>query len=377
VFDEASADADADEGVSDRFFRWRNSVLSSRAFQRWAARFPLTRPVAKRRTAALFDLCAGFVYSQVLFAGVQLGLFEALADGPRTLDEVSRTIGMSPEASRRLLDASAALQLVETRPGGRYGLGVHGAALLANPSVQDMVRHHALLYRDLADPVALLRGERTTELQRFWGYVGDERPQDEEAVAAYSRLMASSQELVAEDVVEAYPFGRHQHLLDVGGGEGAFVKTVAAAAPSVRFTLFDLPPVASRAKQRLAGLGDRVTVVGGDAYRDPLPPDADILSLVRILHDHDDEGARQLLAAAHRALPADGTLLVAEPMSGTPGAEPVGDAYFGFYLLAMGQGRPRTREVLTDLLEASGFASVREVKTRRPLLTRLLVARRA
>ena len=43
------------------------------------------------------------------------------------------------------------------------------------------------------------------------------------------------------------------------------------------------------------------------------------------------------------ALPADGTLLLAEPMAGSRGAEPVGDAYFGFYLLAMGSGRPRTR----------------------------------
>ena len=60
----------------------RDSLLSSRRFQRFAAAFPLTRPIARRRAAALFDLCAGFAYSQVLQACVQLRLFDALLDGP-------------------------------------------------------------------------------------------------------------------------------------------------------------------------------------------------------------------------------------------------------------------------------------------------------
>ena len=60
----------------------RDRLLASRRFQRWAAAFPLTRPIARRRARALFDLCAGFVYSQVLFACVRLKLFDALAAGP-------------------------------------------------------------------------------------------------------------------------------------------------------------------------------------------------------------------------------------------------------------------------------------------------------
>ena len=82
-----------------------------------------------------------------------------------------------------------------------------------------------------------------------------------------------------------------------------------------------------------------------------------------------------VLRAIHAALPADGTLLVAEPMSGTPGAEPVGDAYFGFYLLAMGRGRPRTFGELSTMLRSAGFREIRLVSTRSPLLTRLITAR--
>ena len=85
---------------------------------------------------------------------------------------------------------------------------------------------------------------------------------------------------------------------------------------------------------------------GGDFRTDPLPEGADIVSLVRVVHDHDDEAALAILRAAWQALPAGGTLLLAEPMAGTRGAGGVG-AYFAFYLLAMGSGRPRRAEELT------------------------------
>jgi demethylspheroidene O-methyltransferase len=108
-----------------------------------------------------------------------------------------------------------------------------------------------------------------------------------------------------------------------------------------------------------------------------LPTGADAISLVRIVHDHDDSPAQALLAAAHTALAPGGILIVAEPMAGTPGAEPVGDAYFGFYLLAMGSGRPRRVEELRAMLREAGFTAVREPKTRRPLLTRVLIAQKS
>lgn len=365
--------------VSDWWFGLRNRILSSPRFQRWAARFPLTRLVARRRASSLFDLCAGFVYSQVLNATVRLRLLEELTAGPQTAAELAPVLALGPDAARRLLDAAASLRLVERRGRGRYGLGVHGASLIANPAVAQMIEHHALLYRDLADPVALLRGEpASTELGQFWSYAGHSAaaPSTDAQVARYSALMAGSLSLIAQDILEAYPLGRHRCLLDVGGGEGAFIEAAAHKAPELLLWLFDLPPVAARARARLlrAGLAEKTTVIGGDVFRDALPQGADLVSLVRVLHDHEDAQALRILQAVRRALPPGGVLLVAEPMAGTAGAEPMGDAYFGFYLLAMGQGRPRTSAQLRALLQEAGFDRVRSSKTRRPMLTRLMVA---
>ena len=349
----------------------RNRLIADPAFQRRAASLPFVRGIAARRARALFDICAGFVYSQVLLACVRLSLFEKLAAGPVDPTTLAPALNVPPEATDRLLRAAASLHLVQFLPDGRDALDDLGAALLGNPSVSAFVGHHALLYDDLRDPVGLLRGEVRTKLSGFWPY-----DDANGAHAAYSALMSTTQPLVARDILDAYPFDRHRCLMDVGGGEGGFLTSVAAACPNLQLALFDLPPVAERARRRLAdlGLGARVTVTGGSFVDDALPSGADLISLVRVAHDHDDPTLRILLRRIFEALPSGGMLLVAEPMAGTQGAEPIGDAYFGFYLLAMGRGRARRPAELEGLLREAGFVRIQRLQTRRPLVTGAIVA---
>jgi demethylspheroidene O-methyltransferase len=257
---------------------------------------------------------------------------------------------------------------------------VLGAALVGNPAIAAMVVHHGELYADLRDPVALLRGEAGhTALRRYWAYAQEPAPAalKPEQVAPYTELMAASQPLVADEILDAFaPRGR-LHWLDVGGGDGSFVCAAARRYPKLAFTLFDLPGVAEQAARRLQaeGLTGRAAVIAGDFRRDPLPRGADVISLVRVIHDHDDAAALEILRAVRAALPQDGVCIIAEPMAGASGAEPIGDAYFGFYLLAMGQGRARTPGELTELLRGAGFRSVKPRRTRMPLLAGVLVAR--
>ncbi len=374
---------------SERLLGWRDRLLASPAFHRFASGFLLTRPIAQRSARDLFDLVAGFVYSQVLSACVKLELFEILSAGPQAQSALAQRFGMSDEAAGRLLAAAASLRLVEVRGSDaagkpRYGLGMLGAPLVGNDAVKAMILHHDTLYADLADPVALLRGNGAPPaLSGFYPYTADDAPARAatlapEQVGSYSQLMAASQPLVAAEILDAYAFDGHRRLLDVGGGEGRFLCSVAARAPQLQLTLFDLPAVAERAHERFAaaGLSGRAHAVGGNFLSDPLPAGADIVTLVRVIHDHDDQRALAILRNAWQALPPGGTLLLAEPMAGTPGAEAMGDAYFGFYLLAMGRGRARTAENLAQLLRSAGFSSVRQLGTRIPLQVRVLVAKR-
>jgi demethylspheroidene O-methyltransferase len=365
----------------DRWHGARDRLLSRQAFRRWASAFPLTRAIARRRSRQLFDLCAGFVYSQVLMACVRLGLFDHLARGPRTAAELSALLSIPVDATDRLLRAAAALDLVEIRGRERYGLGPLGAAMVDNPAVAAMVEHHAVLYTDLEDPVSLLkeRGTRTS-LSAYWPYAtaADPASLEGEQVAAYTRLMSASSSLVAEELLDAYPLRAHRCLLDVGGGDGTFLARVARREPGLRLLLFDLPAVASRASARFAteGIAERARAVGGNFLEAALPEGADVATLLRVLHDHGDREALAILRAVHRALPPGGTLVVAEPMSGIPGAERATDAYFGFYLLAMGSGVPRSPERLAALLGEAGFDGTRRLPTRIPVAAQVLVSRK-
>lgn len=365
-------------GLRDAWLNARNRLFADPRFQRWAADFPPTRPIARARAKGLFDLVAGFVYAQTLGACVRLRLFDRLRDGPLTTAALAAALDLPLEATARLMGAAHALALVQPAGADRWALGAQGAALLGNAGLMEMIEHHDRLYADLGDSVGLLR-RGAGDLAAYWPYATSATPggADDGAVAGYSALMAATQPAVAADLLAAYPIARHRRLMDVGGGEGAFLQAAGAKALGLELALFDLPAVAERARERLGrgGLLPRTTVLEGDFLHDPVPQGADLITLVRILHDHDDAGVATLLRAIRAALPADGALLIGEPMSGGDKPERVGDVYFAFYLLAMGRGRARSPKELTAMLRAAGFSRVRQLRTRTPFLLRALVAR--
>ncbi len=369
--------------LRERWFAWRDRVLTDPGFQRRAVRSWWLRPVARHRARGLFDLVSGFVYSQILLSCVRLRVMDKVAHGPQTLTDLARHMELSSVAAQRLLDAAVALQLLEHRGTHRgeprYGLGVLGAPLVGNEAVLALIEHHSILYDDLREPVDLLKGQGPTPgLQQYWAYATNPTPATlpPERVQAYCALMSASQPLVAQEVLDAYPLDAHRCLMDVGGGQGRFAAAAALRAPGLQVRVFDLPTVVPAAAEHLAhlGLSHRSQVLGGDFTRDALPTGADVISLIRVLYDHGDERVLTLLRKVYDALPPGGTVLVAEPMAAATGAARMGDAYFGFYLLAMGSGRPRSAGQLAHLLGEAGFEQVRERPTPIPLQVGVVVA---
>lgn len=367
-------------GLADPIRDWRNRTLQSTQFQRFARRNLFTRWMARRRARQLFDLCAGFVYSQVLDACVSLNLFEALADGPKTRATLADQAAMPPDRFEVLLRSAIALKLLEARGADRVALGIHGAALLANPGVSNMIRHHRLFYADVQDPVSLFRNPTSdTQLAALWDYSTPPEQLDQQVIAQrahYTQLMSSTQTVVAEQIVDCAPLSSVSHLLDVGGSDGTFLRLVGESHPSLKLALFDLPVVVEQAKERFeaAGYADRVTYWPGDMHTDRLPSGPDAISLVRVLHDHNDDEALALLKNCHQALPRNGRLILAEPMGLERHGDPAADTYFGFYFRAMGRGRCRTAAENRLMLESAGFQKVVEVRTAMPFLARVLVA---
>ena len=377
----------------DRFDAWRDRLMTSQRVYRWTASSPLTRWIIRRRARQVFDLMAGFVYSQVLLACVRLQLLELVNESPRTLEELAQRCQVPASALQRLLNSALALRLLELRGQGRYGLGPLGAPVAGHPGIRAMIEHHAVLYHDMQDPVALLRDQlRDGQMAAYWPYASDERHTNpantacpavhnswqSDNVSRYSQLMSASQPFVVDEVLAIYGFAEHQCVLDVGGGQGTFVGRLANHAPHLGLQLFDLPPVALLAEENFkkSGLSQRASAIGGDFLRDALPKGADMVTLIRVAHDHPDEHVKTILQAIYQALPAGGTLLLAEPMAQPPNQAPLGDAYFHFYLLAMGAGRLRTAEDLSQMIVDAGFVNVDLLSNPMPLQTQILVAKK-
>ncbi len=369
-------------GLYDAWLDFRDKCLTSERFHAFALRFPFTRPVVRKRQSEVFDIVSGFIYSQILVSCVELGLLHhpKIRSPGATLSDLSEITGLGEDEARRLAKGAASLRILQERKR-RFRLGDLGAALSVNPGALAMIRHHEHLYRDLAEPVALLKsGRRETHLSRYWDYARsvDPKAASQEEVKLYSDLMSASQDVVSAEVIANFDFSPFNSLLDLGGGQGTFLNNVAAATPSLDLNLFDLPPVVAHAKelQSEGKISERIAFHGGSFFDGNLPLGSDLISLIRILHDHDDGPVNQILKAAFDALPSGGTLLIAEPMSTGGHASRIADAYFNFYLYAMGSGRPRSIPEYKEMLQLAGFRSIKRLKTRSAFTTSILSAQK-
>ena len=367
--------------VWERLCIYRDKLIADTRFQNRVAKIPFLRNIAKKRANQLFDVMAGFVYTQILLSCVRLNIFDLLKDGPLDLMEIKKNCSLDAVPLKKLLDAAVSINLLEVRSNQRFGLGSLGAPMVGNTALSAMIEHHTVLYEDLSDPILLLSGDvEIKKLEKFWPYVSpDQQDQDslkdKERVKNYSDLMSASLPLVADQVVDAYDFSQHQCLMDVGGGQGTFLKRVSLSAPKLQRKLFDLPGVANLAKDNFLLTPDHqnIDVHSGDFFKDALPTGADLITLIRVLFDHDDERVKILLRSIFVALPSDGKLLVAEPMAQTPEHPAMGHAYFGFYLLAMGRGRPRTIQEIGNLAIHAGFKNIEMLRCNMPINAQVLL----
>ena len=354
---------------------WLNRLIARPGFQDFANRMPVFRRMARRDGAEIFEIVQGFVRSQVLYALVSLEIPEKLMDGPAAPEMLALGAGLSRDRMTLLLQAGAGIGLLKRRRDGRFSLSRKGAALVGVPGLRQMILHHGAFYRDMGDPIALLKGEAETELAGFWPYVFGPDV-DPDVTRRYSDLMADSQAMVARDTLATVSLQGVRHLADIGGGSGAFLAEVAASYPDIALTLFDLPAVMPSARERLAsrGLTDRIALSGGSFREDPLPKGVDAISLVRVLYDHDDASVAALLARVFEALPAGGRLIISEPMSGGDAPNPITDVYFAFYTLAMRTGRARSAATIQSLCRAAGFAEARTYPPKRSFVTSVVEA---
>ena len=364
---------------------WIEGKISSPAFQAKMSQVPIAKFFAKRDAEKIYDLVAGFVYSQTLYALVKLGILKGLKGTVKSIFELSKAYDISPKNLYILCNAGVALKLLRIERNGpgferSYSLGYLGAEVLGVPGLEAMILHHEIFYRDLSDPVSLLRANKRTELSQYWPYVSNHTRKKKISVVdakIYSDLMASSQMLVCQETLRLIDFDKFDMVMDVGGGNGTFLSMLAKKFKKPRLLLYDLPEVVCEASRTLENdVLARMEISSGDFDTSDLPQCASAITLNRVLYDHNDEKVKTILKKAWEALPLGGSVIISEPMSG--GRRPIksGDVYFGFYTMAMTTGQPRSIGAHTKLLKDAGFRKIRVPRGARKFVTSVVVAQK-
>ena len=302
----------------------------------------------------ILEMARSFQGSCVLIAAAELGIFTILKARSLEAAEVAERASADPRAVTIILDALAALGLLEKK-GLSYGLaaGVGDALVEGSPkSALDMVLHLGNCLRRWAELARTAKGGAPVQCPpSIRGAAADQ--------AAFIGAMDEISRSVAGDLVERLGPRRFHHILDVGGASGTWTIAFLRAAPGSRATIFDLPEVVPLARKRLsdAGVADRVTFVPGDFYRNELPGGADLVWLSAIVHQNSREQNRDLFAKAHRALAEGGCIAIRDILMEGDRTRPVVGALFAVNMLAAteGGGTFTFGELEEDLL-AAGFA---------------------
>ncbi len=297
----------------------------------------------------LWRLFNGALVTRLLAVAADLGIADALADGPRPVDDLAREVGADPDALHRILRALASEGVFAEEARAVYRNTAASDDLLRGERWHDFAHlFGGIWHRAIGELTAT--GDPTFERLHgidFWSWLAA-RPDER---GAFDRAMSGSWESKVEQVARAEWRG-DEFVVDVGGGSGALLVELLNRQPALHGVVFDLPETT----RDEAALGDRIKFVAGSFFERVPPGDVYILST--ILHDWDDDHAGQILRTIRSAAPDDARLLVIDAV--VPGGnEPNGTKFLDLLILALFGAGERDEAQWRTLLIANGFEPVR------------------
>jgi hypothetical protein len=278
----------------------------------------------------ILQTATAFWASKVLLTAVEFDLFTVLADSSMTASQLGKKLGLHPRGTYDFFDALVALKFLERDhdgPEGRYRNTPETDAFLNKRratyigGLAEMLNSRLFAFwNDLG--TALRTGQPQNEIKYHGKPIFEELYASETKLGEFLAAMTGFQAANFGELAKKFDFSRYQTVSDIGGALALLSRIVGERHKHLTFTTFDLPPVAPHAQKHVdaAGMGDRITVVSGDFFKDDLPK-ADVLTLGNILHGLNLENKKVLIKKAYDALPADGALIAIENVIDEPRRE--------------------------------------------------------
>lgn len=298
--------------------------------------------------------------TQAIYVAAKLGIADLLKDGPRGTEELASAVSVHARNLYRVLRTLASVGIFSETEDNLFELTPYAQYLRSD--VPGSLRSWALLagqdwfVRSLGQLLHSVKTGQTAfdsiyNMGLFMEYFG----QNVEAGELFHQAMAGLTQGATEAVLDAYDFSGIDTIVDVGGGQEAFIVSILKKYPKMRGILFDLPFVIERAKVSLAEevILERCELVGGDFFHQ-VPSGGDAYILKSVIHDWDDDRALTILRNCRQAMSENGKLLLVNQVvpSGNEGSpQKVGD----LRMMVFTGGINRTQPEYESLLGSSGF----------------------
>lgn len=293
-------------------------------------------------------IAGGHTAFQLLWAGVELGLYDHLAAKPdMNLDEVADTLGLFRQPARILMTGLTALGVVKRSPEGTYrNADLTEARLVKGKSgyVAPILGWQAhIVYPGMQDFVASLKQNRNAGLDRFEGTgttLYQRLTHDKPLQKVFQDAMSALSKQANSYLPAAMDFGKYRQVVDAGGGDGTNAMAIASRYPTVKTCVFDSPSVCEHAQEniRKADVADRVTTWAGNFFHDPFPPGTDCIVYCHILTIWSMDNNRILLKRTYDALPEGGAVVIFNMMGADDDSGPLSTALGSPYFLAIATG---------------------------------------
>jgi len=315
----------------------------------------------------VIDIIFGRWKSQILYAGVKLGIFDLVTSVPRSSAEIAKELGLDPALSYRLLRALGSIGLLKEDHNQNFSVTSMGQFLRADNAhtlgavtlLEEGPEHYAI-WKHLT---AMVRdGKQDGFVREFGRSVFDYASQNSAYADVFNHAMSSYSSTHSKWVLEAldgYDFSKIEHICDIGGGHGHLLCSLLSRNIHLKGTVLDLEQVVKDKQLLLAnkmGIGDRCSYIGGDMFHKV--PSADAYVMKMILHDWNDDECTKILSNIQSVSPAGARLFIVEHI--VPGPEvPHFSKLFDIHMLCAVTGRERTEKEFLSLLEHTGFKHVR------------------
>lgn len=308
----------------------------------------------------------GFAYAPPLIIGAAVNnkLFDSLADGAKTVEQLSKETGASVRGLRAIANALIGLDLLRKNRPGQYSLTPESAAFLVRGKPGTLAGFFAMV---------------STHLLPDWLHLSDvvKTGRPPHAVNQESQGPEFFSVLVENIIPMSYPaavkLGQSLRLakarqpvrvLDIAAGSGIWGIALAQQSPLVRVTAQDwaeMIPTTKRITQKF-GVMDRFSYIGGDVLEAEFGNGYDIATLGHILHTEGEERSRKLLKRVFRALKSGGTIAIGEWLVNDARTGPPNGLIFAVTMLMHSErGQTFSFNEIKGWLEDAGFKKARKL----------------